>query len=200
MTTTAPDTSANRITLRNVRLSYPNLFEPKGSVINGQTIPPKYSAAILLDKVKDADQIKAVQAIVERMFTEKWGKKDKRSSKLTNPLRDGSEKNDKNGYGPGVFFINAKADPDHKPEVVDAVKGSDGKLARLKKEDGRPYAGSYVNVSLNFFAFDMPVNKGISAGLGNVQFVGHGERFGGGADADSEFDEIEQDTVNSLLD
>lgn len=197
MATTQFDPNANRITLKNVRISYPHLFEPKASEFDGQKTDPKYSCAILLDKKADAEQIKAVQAILERMISEKWGPVNKRPGKLNYPLRDGKEKQEKKGYGEHMFFINASANLDHAPQVVDAIKGGDGKLVRLKKEDGRPYAGCRVNISLNFFTFDAKVNKGVSAGLGNVQFVGHDEKLGGGRNADDEF---EEEAVESLLD
>lgn len=199
MATTQSDPNANRITLKGVRLSYVTLFEPKAGEINGVKTPPKYSCTVLLDEKTDAAQIKAVEAIIERLLTEKFGPKAKRSPKLNFPLRAGTEFPDKKGYGEGIRFINMSADVDHKPEVVDAIKGGDGKLVRLTKEDGRPYSGCYVNISANFYAFDKGVNKGVGVGLGNVQFVKHGERLGGGKSADQEFEE-EEGAVTNLLD
>jgi hypothetical protein len=71
----------------------------------------------------------------------------------------------------------------------------------LAEEDGKPYAGCYVNASVEFFAYENSGN-GISAQLAGVQFVRDGDAFGGGRAADpDEFDDLGEgaDTEDELL-
>jgi Protein of unknown function (DUF2815) len=50
------------------------------------------------------------------------------------------------------------------------------------------YSGCYGRASINFYAFNTSGNKGIGAGLGNLQKMGEGERLsGGGASAEDDF-------------
>ncbi len=53
----------------------------------------------------------------------------------------------------------------------------------LTAADGKPYSGSYMNVSLEIWAQDNNFGKRINATLKGVQFVGDGDSFGGGAPA-----------------
>ena len=52
-------------------------------------------------------------------------------------------------------------------------------------------SGDYCNVSVNFYGFAASGNKGIAAGLGNIQKVRNGERLAGRATAASDFTEID---------
>ena len=52
-------------------------------------------------------------------------------------------------------------------------------------------SGDYCNVSVNFYAFNVNGNRGVAAGLGNIQLIKHGERLAGKASAASDFEEIE---------
>lgn len=215
MATTQTDSNVNRYTVKKAILSYTSkrspvtgrtvhtLFEPCESKINNEVGPPKFGCSLIINEESQADQIKAIEEIIERMLTAQWGAKAKRSPKLHNPLRNGTDFPDKKGYGEGVRFLNVSADVDHKPEVIGPRKDADGKFPRLRKEDGFIYSGCIANVSLNFFVFGTKlgaVNKGVGVGLGNVQFVGHGERLGGGVAADAEFEEEGEEETENLLD
>lgn len=46
---------------------------------------------------------------------------------------------------------------------------------------------------MNFYSFNANGNRGIAAGLGNIQFVKDGERLSGKASADTDFDVLEDD-------
>ena len=61
-------------------------------------------------------------------------------------------------------------------------------------------SGDYCNVSVNFYAFNANGNRGVAAGLGNIQPIKHGERLAGKASAASDFEEIEgeEDTEGAL--
>lgn len=57
------------------------------------------------------------------------------------------------------------------------------------------YSGCYCNVTVNFYPFNINGNRGVAAGLCNVQFVRDGERLSGRASAESEFDVLEDEDV-----
>ena len=54
-------------------------------------------------------------------------------------------------------------------------------------------SGDYCNVSVNFYAYNANGNRGVAAGLGNIQKIKDGERLAGRASAASDFTEIESD-------
>lgn len=162
------------VVVENVRLSYANLMQPREN-LSGK---PKYSCVILLPKTDTAQKAKLDQAVEQATrdgIAKKWGGKIPASA--VSPIRDGDGQKPRGGeYGPeckGMWVINASANPDHKPKVVD----------RFLNEILDPteiYSGMIANVALDFYAFNAPGNSGISVGLGNVQKVADGEAFGGG--------------------
>lgn len=54
-------------------------------------------------------------------------------------------------------------------------------------------SGDYCNVSINFYGYNANGNRGIAAGLGNIQLIKRGDRLAGKASANSDFAEIEGD-------
>lgn len=55
-------------------------------------------------------------------------------------------------------------------------------------------SGDYCNVSVNFYGFNANGNRGVAAGLGNIQLVKRGDRLAGKASASSDFEAIEGET------
>lgn len=152
-----------QVILTNVRLSYPHLFTAKAAQGSDKA---KYSASFLLDKGKDAKQIKSLQAAIDGMLAEKFKGKKLPADKIC--LRDGDSKEDEN-YA-GKFFINASNDK--RPQVVDRDK------TPLAADDNKPYAGCYVNAVIRLWAQDNQYGKRINASLEVVQFHKDGEPFG----------------------
>lgn len=152
-----------QVILTNVRLSYPHLFTAKAAQGSDKA---KYSASFLLDKGKDAKQIKTVQAAIDSLLAEKFKGKKLPADKIC--LRDGDAKDDEN-YA-GKFYINASNDK--RPQVVDTDK------TPLASDDNKPYAGCYVNGVLRLWAQDNQYGKRINASLEAVQFWKDGEPFG----------------------
>jgi len=170
------------IKLTNVRLSYPNLFVAKASEEGKE---PKFSASFILNKKEHAALIKHIEDKIERTALDFFkGKKVHLPKKC---LRDGVEKEDKDGYGDEVMFVSAS--DTRRPVVVDRD------LTPLTKDDPRPYAGCFVNATVRLFAYDHPKGgKGVSAALRAVQFVKDGDSFGAGpVKAEDEFDEVSDD-------
>jgi hypothetical protein len=174
------------IKLTNVRLSYPSLFVPNQY---GDEEEPAYKASFILDKVKDAGQIKFIQETMKKLVAEA---KVKSVAAYKLCLRDGAEKGDKEGFGDRVMFIsskNRKAIP-----VVDRDK------SLLTIDSGKPYAGCYVNAVVRLWVQDNNFGKRINASLQAVQFSKDGEPFGeGGIDANAVFDDVTDGTADGIL-
>lgn len=178
------------IQLNNVRLSFPALFKAKAFQKDQE---PKFSATVLLEKEANAKQIEKIRAGIKAVAEEKWGA-GKVPKAMKPCLHDGAEKEELEGYGSGVMFLsasNAKRIP---------VVNRD--LTPLTEDDGKPYAGSYVNVSIRLWAQDNEYGKRVNAQLRAVQFVMDGEAFGDKpADPTKEFSNLGSDDSesNSLM-
>lgn len=168
------------------RISFANIWEPKS--INGSE--EKYSVSCVVpksDKKTLAKIQKAVEAAREDGKTRKWNGKIPPNLKL--PLRNGDiDRPDDENYE-NCFFLNATSKD--APQIVD-------RRVQAITDPMMVYSGCYCNVSVNFYAFNANGNRGIAAGLGNIQFVKDGERLSGKASAESEFDELEADDEEVL--
>lgn len=175
-TTSAP---IGRIMLKNVRLAFPNLFEPSTVAGEGE---PRYSVALILPT--DHPQIKEIDAKINAVATEKW--KDKAEAMIKSlektgklALHDGDEKPNYDGF-PGNMFVSASAKVSARPTVINSDK------TPLTDRDGKIYAGCYVNVSLDLWAQDNAYGKRVNAQLRGVQFLRDGDAFSAGRPADSD--------------
>jgi hypothetical protein len=171
---------AKKIQLKNVRLSYANLFEAR----ENQSGDLRYSTALIIPK--DHPQIDDLHALVDEVGEEKFGKKWASMRKKTDPVHDADEdgKADDDPVYEGTFYINTSSK--RKPQVVD-------RQVQPILDDSEIWSGCYANVSIAVFAFEVPENKGVSFGLNNVQKVKEGERLGGAPNADEEFEAIDDD-------
>lgn len=171
-----------KLKLENVRLAFPVLFEPK--TVNGEG-KPAFSAALLIDPA-DA-QVKAINAAIDQIAKEKWGAKVEAVLKTLRAtdkvaLHDGDLKSSYDGF-PGNLYVSARSTT--RPLVIDKDKSP------LTEQDGKPYAGCFVNASIELWAQDNNYGKRVNASLRGVQFLRDGDAFaGGGAASEEEFDEI----------
>jgi hypothetical protein len=166
-----------KVHLKDVRLTFPQLFEAKQ--VNGQG-DPKYSGAFLFGRDHPA-KAEVEKAIIEAAKT-KWG--DKAMAEITKlkaadrlALHDGDAKADYDGYA-GSLFVNASNKV--RPLVID------GNRAPLAASDGKPYSGCYVNAIIEFWAQDNQFGKRVNASLLGVQFIRDGERLAGGSSASAD--------------
>ncbi len=178
-----------------VRLSYANIFEPKS--INGSE--PKYSVSLLIPK-EDKQMVEtineAINNAIERDKTKLANKSGKVPANLKIPLRDGDIDRPDDEVYEGCYFVNANSTK--APKIVGTEKDrSTGKAINLGEDE--VYSGSYARVSINFYGFNTNGNIGIACGLGNIQKVGDGERLGGGASAEDDFDFEEVDVEDDFL-
>ena len=145
------------------RVSYPNLFEPRG--FDGSK--PKYSVVMLFDKTTDISELKK---LAQEVVLEKYPDGNVPKG-LHNPFRDGDEeKGHIDGYS-NVIFVRAATE--RRPHVYDRnLKDI------MDTED--IYAGCYARAKVNPYWFDAKVKKGITFGLISIQKTRDGDRFGSG--------------------
>lgn len=163
------------------RISFANIFAPKA--INGGD--EKYSVSCVIPKSDKATLMKihkAVEAAKEDGKVRKWNGKIPPNLKL--PLRDGDiDRPDDETYQ-DCMFVNATSKD--APGIVD-------RRVQPVTDPMMVYSGCYCNVSVNFYAFNANGNRGVAAGLSNIQFVRDGERLSGRVSAEAEFDALEED-------
>lgn len=167
----------SKIKIENVRLSFPSLF--KKSVFNG--VETKFEATFLFKKGSPTH--KQVEKAIDEFIEERFEGKIPKGLKIT-ALKDGDEK-EYDGYE-GMMAL--KAGNTKRCMLIDADK------TPLAEEDGRLYAGCYVNAILDFWYSDHP--KGGKQILGNliaVQFYRNGEPFSDGASASiDDFEDVSE--------
>lgn len=179
-------TPIGRMMLKNVRLAFPSLYEAT-VVGDDPKAKPRYSAMLIIPT--DHPQFVEIQTKMKAVAKDKW--KDKaadiykgleKSDKLA--LHDGDTKSQYDGVA-GNFFISAASQESARPTVIDQNKSP------LTAKDGKPYAGCYVNASIDLWAQDNGFGKRINAQLRGVQFLRDGDAFAAGRPADSdEFEEV----------
>jgi len=181
-----------KIMIKNARLAFPDLFVASAM---DEDSKPAFGATFLLDPVEQKDQIAALNAAIEKVAKEKWA--SKAEPVLSNLrkrgcvcLREGDDKVNASGEAyagfEGMMCISARHAT--KPTIIDRDR------TPLDSTDGRPYAGCYVNASIEIWPQDNKWGKRVNAQLRGVQFVKDGDAFGGGSPAGAdEFEELEED-------
>jgi hypothetical protein len=176
-----------KVTLRNVRLAFPQLFEAK--TVNGEG-KPAYSASFLFAPAHP--QLPEIKAAIESVARDKWGAKAAGTLKELYAagkvcLQDGDRKASYDGFE-GNYYISARNPV--RPLVADRDK------TPLGEQDGRVYAGCYVYAVIELWAQDNGWGKRINATLRTVQFFRDGDAFTGGGAPPSE-DELEDLSVGA---
>lgn len=184
------------VQLKNARLSFPDLFEAKQ--FEGQG-PFSYRAAFLQPEdqavyLQQADRTwkaTTMAKIIEAVASEAWKTKAPAISKTIegNPQKicwyDGALK-DYDGYDGNHVLSASRGQDKGRPLVLDTDK------TPLTEKDGKPYAGCYVNATVEVWAQDNKYGKGIRATLRGVQFVKDGDAFSAGTPVnEDEFEAID---------
>ena len=79
-----------------------------------------------------------------------------------------------------------------KPGIIDAAK-------KAITDEDEFYSGCYGRASLNFFPYNASGNKGVAAGLNNLQKIKDGDPLSGRQSAEADFDDdfgVEDDDVD----
>jgi hypothetical protein len=186
------ETQSTKVVTGKVRLSYVHLWEPY-AMEEGQE--KKYSTVLLIPK-SDTATVKKIEAAIKVITDMAKAKNGGRLPKnFKNPLRDGDiEKPEDEAYA-GHYFISASAKA--QPGIVRKVGvGEEAKFVPITDQSAI-YSGCYAIVSLNFFHYDMTVNKGVGCGLNNVLKAGDGEAFAGKATAEADFADLKDIDLES---
>lgn len=162
------------------RLSYANIWEARQSMEGDKM---QYSCCLLIPKKTGTATIQRIQKLMAKIESEavttKWG--GKKPASYAHPLlRDGDTDPTKGGDSnyAGCYFINAKANADHPPKVIDA-------RCNPVMDREEVYSGCYANVKVSIYAYNNPKGgKGLSAGLVAVQKTKDGARLGGDTGTD----------------
>jgi len=181
-----------KVTLKNVRLSFPQVFEAK-AMEAGQK--PAYSAAGIMAPGNPG--IDLLNQAINAVGKEKWNAKADANLKALRAsgkvcLHDGDTKA-YDGFA-GNMFVQARA------YVRPQVRDRDGQTP-LTEADGRIYPGCYVNMIVDVWAQDNSFGKRVNASLLGIQFVRDGESLGGGTAAgDDDFEPItDGDDTDDLI-
>lgn len=177
---------STKVITGKVRASFVHVFEP--SSVNESD--PKYSCSLIIPK-SDDQTVTAIREAIEEAKQEgapKWGGKVPLNLKI--PLRDGDvDRPDDPNYADS-FFVNANSK--EKPGVVDR--------RRIPITDPlEVYSGCYVRASLNFYPFNTNGNRGVAAGLGNIQKWSDGEPLNGRVRAEDEFGALDAEDDEDFL-
>ena len=162
------------------RFSYLHCWQPDS--VNGGD--PKYSVSAIVDK-KDTKTVNAIKAAIEQAKKDsisKWGGKIPANLKL--PLRDGDiDRPDDEAYaGWYVFTANSRQEP----------QGGEAQ-GRASLDHSGVYSGCYGKISVTFYGYNSNGNRGIAAGLGNIQKLRDGESLGGRTSAADDFQTEDED-------
>lgn len=182
------------------RLRYAHFHKPN----DGEKGSGKYEGVFFVSPSsmtpKDKARWKAMKAEAKRVFIEKFGSKawDEKNNRPKNgylwPFREGDE--DSKTCAPmaddDIWF---RAKTEIKPGIADARHGKDDSGKWPEAEDPQDaYSGCFTREKIQFYAYDNQ-SKGVAMGLGNVIIMKDGERLAAGADAGSDFDEIDDDEL-----
>ena len=134
-----------KVKLNNVRLSFPALFKAEAFKPGDD---PRYKATLLIPE--GSAQAKEVEKAAIAALEEKFPKKGATIYKQIFGNNNKCNISDGNlaeydGYA-GMVAVSAKSKT--RPLVIDTDK------TPLAEEDGKPYAGCYVNAIIEFFGYD----------------------------------------------
>lgn len=170
------------LTIENVRISYPKLFQAEQ--INGQG-DPKFSAAFLIPEThpKLHELFKIAEEVVNAEYPD--GKRPHNFKPLPcyratdNPKYAGKPE-----YN-GIWVLNSsKNSKQGAPVVVDQ------QMNRVL-DQSLIYPGLYVNVAVSIYSYSHPTSKGVTTGLEAVQIVRDGDRLDNRPSVDELFQPID---------
>jgi hypothetical protein len=168
--------------IENARLAFPNLWEARAGEGGGK---PTFGALLIIDPKNPA--VQALEKATLFVAKEKWGAKAdvilkglKAQDRLV--IHDGATKAQYGGFE-GNLYISARSQG--RPTVFGRNREP------LDETDGKPYAGCYVNASVELWAQDNKYGKRVNAQLRGVQFRADGDAFAAGTPAsEDEFQDL----------
>lgn len=187
-----------KLKISNCRLAFPQLFEAKSVNNEGD---PRFGAVFIVEP--GSDNAKALSVAVKTTAFEKWGvkadailkelnAKDRVAYKAAAKTNASGDVYD--GFE-GKHHVNTSR-PENKgrPLVIGADKSP------LVPADGKPYAGCYVDASIELWPQDNKYGKRINATLLGVQFRRDGDAFSGGSVANTDdFDDLSEGSEAEMV-
>lgn len=157
-----------QVLITKARLGYPKLWAASG-IKGDPTSKPRYGAALYIPK-EDVKTKASIDKEIERLSKVHFKGVRPKSKDLC--IKDGDgEDGDENTVGHWIVSANRNLEQG-RPQVIDRDRSP------LTADDGKPYAGCYVNALISVY---VPKNWGkICASLEVVQFAKDGEPFGAG--------------------
>ena len=162
------------------RFSFLHCWEPDS--VNGSE--PKYSVSAIIPKSdsKTVSRIKAAIEVAKKESIAKWGGKIPANLKL--PLRDGDIDRPEDEAYAHSYFVNCNSK--QAPQIVD-------KHVQPILDQSEVYSGCYGRISVTFYGYNSNGNRGIAAGLGNIQLLKQGPALGSRTNASEDFDSVEDE-------
>ena len=168
------------VTGRNTVMSYLNVNEPKVNPGGGL---PKYSVSAIIPK-DDTVTVDKIRTAIRAAYEE--GRDKLRDSdgtvpvlwELKIPLRDGDLERPGDEAYRNAWFINASSTS--RPGAVD------GSLDPIT-DTSQLYSGIIGRVSMTFYTFNVNGNRGIAAGLNNIQKLADGRPLGARSRPEDDF-------------
>lgn len=181
------------VTGPQTRFSYLNAFTPKPSLSGGK---PKYSVSLIIPK-SDTKTVNAIRNAIQAAYEEGEGKL-KGNNKIVpaladikSPLRDGDTDRAGDPAYANAYFVNCNSET--QPGIVDANCND-------IIDPSECYSGCYGRASINFFAYNTNGNRGIGAGLNNLQVLRQAEALGGKSRASDDFGQFNsEDDEDGIL-
>lgn len=159
-----------KVILKDVRISFPELFVKRRFDPDNTATKAVYSAVFMVEK--ESDQHKQIVNAINALLKENNKGKGLPEDKLA--LKDG-DMTDREEYHDHMII---RANNANKITVVDRSRKP------ITEEDGVIYSGCYVNGIIELYWQDHPKwGKRINASLLGVQYVKDGDPFGGSPSA-----------------
>lgn len=179
---------SDKISTGLVRLSYAFIWEPKENEESGEK---QYRTALLLPKSDKKTYNKITKAIKKLMddpdVIQLMGGKKKMNG-LAMPLRDGDADRPDDPAFEDMYFMNAKANEDFPPRIVDKNK-------QEILDHSEVYSGCWVQAVITIFAYNKKGHAGFSVGLAGIRKIKDGEPLSGTVVTDNDFDDEDLDGV-----
>lgn len=181
-----------KVTLKNVRLAFPALWEPE-AIGDGE---PAYGARLILPP--DHPDVAMLRKAIDDVAKAKWPGVNNKGDPKWKAILEIARK-DENVCLSEKDYCNKEGD------VYDGFEGNfnvatrsqvqpliiDRDRTELTKRDGRPYSGSFIVAKVELWAQDNSYGRGIRAQLTGVQFYKDGDAFAGGTKASADdFDDL----------
>ena len=171
-----------KLSLKKTRLSFPDMFTAKAFEDGGTKT---YGCTLLIEPGSAND--KAIRQALQKVAEEKWGVKHAPILKAALAANNSQKMcywsgdvKEYDGYA-GMMALTAKrGEAKGRPLVIDKDKSP------LTEADGKPYAGCFVNASVEIWAQANKFGNTLRCELLGVQFAADGDAFSAGSVAREE--------------